>query len=131
MIDAGHKVSLLTGKLSNADRDAVLQQYRDGKTKVLITTNVLARGIDVPQISMVRLSFFPFFSTCTPTLGHHRWSTTTFPSSWTAPQTSTPTFIASVRVLWHWCRGYLFHLLLLTALQDALVDLARRAWPSA
>lgn len=31
----------------------VLDTFRDGKTKVLITTNVVARGIDISQVNMV------------------------------------------------------------------------------
>lgn len=41
------------GAFEGNDRDAALQQFRDGKAKVLITTNVLARGIDVQSVSMV------------------------------------------------------------------------------
>ncbi len=49
----GHKVVSLHGKLETAERDAVMESFRDGKTKVLITTNVIARGIDVMQVNMV------------------------------------------------------------------------------
>lgn len=35
------------------DRDAILDGFRNGKTKVLITTNVIARGIDILQVNMV------------------------------------------------------------------------------
>jgi ATP-dependent RNA helicase DDX19/DBP5 len=35
------------------DRDRILDGFRDGKTKVLITTNVVARGIDIQQVNMV------------------------------------------------------------------------------
>lgn len=53
MTDEGHKVVSLHGKLETIDRDAVMESFRDGKTKVLITTNVIARGIDVMQVNMV------------------------------------------------------------------------------
>jgi len=36
-----------------AERDAIVEDFRTGKAKVLITTNVLARGIDVSSVSMV------------------------------------------------------------------------------
>lgn len=49
----GHKVTSLHGKLETTERDAVMESFRDGKTKVLITTNVIARGIDVMQVNMV------------------------------------------------------------------------------
>ncbi|ELR19667.1 ATPdependent RNA helicase DBP5, putative [Acanthamoeba castellanii str. Neff] len=50
---AGHTVSLLHGNLDTKERDAVIDEYRFGKTRVLITTNVLARGIDILQITLV------------------------------------------------------------------------------
>lgn len=53
MTAEGHKVTSLHGKLETADRDAVMESFREGKTKVLITTNVIARGIDVLQVNMV------------------------------------------------------------------------------
>lgn len=53
MTSEGHKVAALTGALEPKDRDAIIDAFRDGKAKVLITTNVLARGIDVQSVSMV------------------------------------------------------------------------------
>lgn len=53
MTAEGHKVVALHGKLETAERDAVMESFREGKTKVLITTNVIARGIDVMQVNMV------------------------------------------------------------------------------
>ena len=35
------------------ERDRVMAAFRDGKVKVLITTNVIARGIDVPGVNIV------------------------------------------------------------------------------
>lgn len=49
----GHRVSALHGAYEGANRDALLDDFRSGKSKVLITTNVLARGIDVSSVSMV------------------------------------------------------------------------------
>lgn len=43
----------LHGQLQAHERDAVMDSFRNGKTKVLITTNVIARGIDVLQVNMV------------------------------------------------------------------------------
>ncbi|KAI3322414.1 DEAD-domain-containing protein [Xylariaceae sp. AK1471] len=53
MVGDGHKVSVLHGGNEGSDRDALLDEFRTGKSKVLITTNVLARGIDVSTVSMV------------------------------------------------------------------------------
>ncbi|KAL1869425.1 hypothetical protein VTK73DRAFT_3162 [Phialemonium thermophilum] len=49
----GHKVSVLHGAYEGMNRDALLDDFRSGRSKVLITTNVLARGIDVSSVSMV------------------------------------------------------------------------------
>lgn len=73
LIRDGHAVALLSGELSVDERIAVsghlslqtsdhhcqhlfqqvLDRFRDGLEKVLITTNVVARGIDVPQVTLV------------------------------------------------------------------------------
>ena len=39
----GHAVALLTGELQPADRDIIIDSFRKGEAKVLITTNVLSR----------------------------------------------------------------------------------------
>jgi ATP-dependent RNA helicase DDX19/DBP5 len=49
----GHQVAHLSGALEGSDRDAVIDRFRTGAAKVLITTNVLARGIDVQSVTMV------------------------------------------------------------------------------
>ncbi|KZP00444.1 putative DBP5-ATP-dependent RNA helicase of the DEAD-box family [Calocera viscosa TUFC12733] len=48
-----HKVAALHGAKDANERDALIDSFRDGKTKVLITTNVMARGIDIPQVNMI------------------------------------------------------------------------------
>lgn len=53
MTEEGHKVVYLSGAQEGGDRDRVIDAFRTGKAKVLITTNVLARGIDVQSVSMV------------------------------------------------------------------------------
>jgi len=53
MTAEGHKVAMLSGALEGAERDKVFQQFVTGVAKVLITTNVLARGIDVQTVTMV------------------------------------------------------------------------------
>ena len=53
MTAEGHKVVQLTGALEGAERDNIIDKFRAGEAKVLITTNVLARGIDVSSVSMV------------------------------------------------------------------------------
>ncbi|KAJ8693069.1 RNA helicase required for poly(A+) mRNA export [Pleurotus ostreatus] len=53
MTAEGHKVASLHGAKDAAERDAIIDGFREGKEKVLITTNVIARGIDILQVNMV------------------------------------------------------------------------------
>ncbi|KAK5704540.1 RNA helicase required for poly(A+) mRNA export [Elasticomyces elasticus] len=53
MTAEGHKVAMLSGALDGEERDRVFNLFRTGAAKVLITTNVLARGIDVQTVTMV------------------------------------------------------------------------------
>lgn len=53
MVAEGHTVASLTGGIEGSQRDAVIDAFRSGEAKVLITTNVLARGIDVSTVSLV------------------------------------------------------------------------------
>lgn len=53
MGEQGHQVVSLHGSKDATERDRVIDDFRDGKSKVLITTNVVARGIDILQVNMV------------------------------------------------------------------------------
>ncbi|KAL7424451.1 RNA helicase required for poly(A+) mRNA export [Cryptotrichosporon argae] len=53
LIEDGHSVISLHGEKTPEERDRILDDFRDGKKKVLITTNVLSRGIDIQQVNMV------------------------------------------------------------------------------
>ncbi|CAK9439054.1 uncharacterized protein LODBEIA_P32780 [Lodderomyces beijingensis] len=53
MKEEGHTVSILHGGLDTQNRDRLIDDFREGRSKVLITTNVLARGIDIASVSMV------------------------------------------------------------------------------
>lgn len=53
MSEEGHKCSILHGSLETDERDRLIDDFREGRSKVLITTNVLARGIDIASVSMV------------------------------------------------------------------------------
>ncbi|KII85166.1 hypothetical protein PLICRDRAFT_166743 [Plicaturopsis crispa FD-325 SS-3] len=53
MTAEGHKVASLHGAKDAGERDTIIDNFREGKEKVLITTNVIARGIDILQVNMV------------------------------------------------------------------------------
>ena len=53
MITEGHKVVSLLRAKDGAERDKIIDSFREGHEKVLITTNVIARGIDILQVNVV------------------------------------------------------------------------------
>lgn len=53
MTNEGHSVACIHGAYDASERDRVVQSFRRGECKVLITTNVMARGIDVSSVSIV------------------------------------------------------------------------------
>lgn len=44
---------MLHGQVENSERDRVMEAFRRGESNVLITTNVLARGVDVDNVCLV------------------------------------------------------------------------------
>ncbi|KAJ3184478.1 translation initiation factor eIF4A [Gaertneriomyces sp. JEL0708] len=46
-------VSAMHGDMTQAERDLIMKEFRSGSSRVLITTDLLARGIDVQQVSLV------------------------------------------------------------------------------
>ncbi|MBE0687777.1 MAG: DEAD/DEAH box helicase [Anaerolineaceae bacterium] len=50
---AGYKSTSLQGNLSQAKRDAAMNAFRKGFVKILVATDIAARGIDVSQVSHV------------------------------------------------------------------------------
>lgn len=46
-------VSAMHGDMEQKDRDVIMREFRSGSSRVLITTDLLARGIDVQQVSLV------------------------------------------------------------------------------
>jgi ATP-dependent RNA helicase len=53
MREANFTVSAMHGEMPQKERDAIMQEFRQGASRVLITTDVWARGIDVAQVSLV------------------------------------------------------------------------------
>jgi ATP-dependent RNA helicase DeaD len=49
----GYDVDVLQGNLSQSQRDRVIKRFREGKTPILLATNVAARGLDVLHITRV------------------------------------------------------------------------------
>ena len=41
------------GKMDPVERDEIMERFRSGVAKSIITTNMLARGIDVPEVELV------------------------------------------------------------------------------
>jgi len=60
MREQSFEVSCITGDMTEEDRNYVMKQFRSGVTRVLITTDLLSRGIDVQQISLVLNYDVPF-----------------------------------------------------------------------
>jgi ATP-independent RNA helicase DbpA len=53
LTDAGVRAAALHGDLEQADRDAVMAQLRNGSLRVVVATDVAARGIDVSGLDLV------------------------------------------------------------------------------
>ncbi len=50
---AGFSVASLHGDLEQRKRDAVMRKFREGEAKILVATDIAARGIDVDDIEVV------------------------------------------------------------------------------
>lgn len=50
-------VSALHGDMDQNERNVIMREFRSGSSRVLITTDLLARGIDVQQVGF----FFSFY----------------------------------------------------------------------
>ncbi|GAA6008969.1 hypothetical protein JCM10207_004046 [Rhodosporidiobolus poonsookiae] len=53
MREANFTVSSMHGEQPQRERDAIMSEFRSGNSRVLITTDVWARGLDVQQVSLV------------------------------------------------------------------------------
>jgi len=53
MRDANFTVSAMHGDMPQKERDAIMQEFRSGSSRVLIATDVWGRGLDVQQVSLV------------------------------------------------------------------------------
>lgn len=46
-------ITSIHGKMTQDERNEIVKDFRDGKTRLLLTTDLLARGIDIPQVNLV------------------------------------------------------------------------------
>jgi ATP-dependent RNA helicase len=53
MREANFTVSAMHGEMPQRERDAIMEEFRSGGSRVLIATDVWGRGLDVQQVSLV------------------------------------------------------------------------------
>ena len=53
MRESDHTVSATHGDMDQNTRDVIMREFRSGSSRVLITTDLLARGIDVQQVKPI------------------------------------------------------------------------------
>jgi ATP-dependent RNA helicase DeaD len=53
LIKRGYLVDVISGDLSQEARETVLRRFRNGDLPVLVATDVVARGVDIPAVSHV------------------------------------------------------------------------------
>jgi len=53
MRKANFTVASMHGEMPQSERDEIMNSFRKGENRVLITTDIWARGIDVQQVSLV------------------------------------------------------------------------------
>jgi len=53
LIARGYQANGLHSDINQAGRERILGSFRDGRTEVLVATDVAARGLDVPDVSLV------------------------------------------------------------------------------
>lgn len=53
MAEFGFQVGCIHGKMEQEDRNNIMRQFRDGAVRILISTDLTGRGIDVHQVGLV------------------------------------------------------------------------------
>jgi ATP-dependent RNA helicase RhlE len=51
LAESGHQVSRIHGGRTQGQRNAALSGFRDGKVRILVATDIAARGIDISHIA--------------------------------------------------------------------------------
>jgi ATP-dependent RNA helicase DeaD len=50
---SGYSVAALNGDMNQAQRERTIEQIKNGKINILVATDVVARGLDIPRIDLV------------------------------------------------------------------------------
>jgi superfamily II DNA/RNA helicase len=58
--DYGYQTDLIHGGLSQGHRNRVVREFRNGEIRVMVATDLLARGLDVPHVDQVINFDLPF-----------------------------------------------------------------------
>jgi translation initiation factor 4A len=53
MTESGFQVGCIHGKMEQEDRNNIMRQFREGAVRILISTDLTGRGIDVHQVGLV------------------------------------------------------------------------------
>ncbi len=53
LVENNFEITCIHGKLTQKEREDVIKDFRDGKTRILLTTDLLSRGIDIPLVNLV------------------------------------------------------------------------------
>ena len=51
--EEGFPITTIHGGLDQEERSKIVNEFREGKTRILLTTDLLARGIDIPEVKLV------------------------------------------------------------------------------
>ncbi|CAH9066444.1 unnamed protein product [Cuscuta epithymum] len=53
LVELGYEVTTIQGALNHEERDAIIKEFKEGLTQVLISTDLLARGFDQSLVNLV------------------------------------------------------------------------------
>lgn len=53
LVDNNFSISSIHGEMSQIERNDIMHRFRSGETRILISTDLLSRGIDIQQVSLV------------------------------------------------------------------------------
>ncbi|GGN02677.1 DEAD/DEAH box helicase [Thermus composti] len=53
LLPLGHGARAIHGDLSQGEREGVMRAFREGEVRVLVATDVAARGLDIPEVDLV------------------------------------------------------------------------------